>query len=126
MRMSIDIEPETAAIDPSQPIPPPPGDDGLEWGREPAPDRESALEAFERALNEVAADESLRDPAADDAVVFQVGTLVDRYKFRSRPWFSDALTNMIRGDLTVPGLILERTDVAGRYRLHRTEPDHRE
>jgi hypothetical protein len=126
MRLIIDIEPETAAIDPGRPIPPPAGGDGLEWGREQAPDRETAIEAFERALTEVAADESLRDPSSDDAVVFQVATLVDRYKFRSRPWFSEALTAMVEGEQTFPGLILERTDVAGRYRLHRTNGDHRE
>lgn len=111
------LDAEAEAIDPSRPVPPPPPDD-LNWAdKEAAPTREVALAAFERALREVAADEGLRDPDDDSVVLFQVGTLVDRYKFRSRPWFSETLTALVEGDLSFPGLVVDRTDRSGQYRL---------
>ena len=118
------IDPEADMIDPSQPIAAPPADD-LSWGDDKkfAPTREDALKAFERALNEIANDETLRD-GDDTGVTFQVALLVDRYKFRSRPWFSEQLTELVDGDRSFPGLTLSRTGKVGEYRLTRSATIH--
>jgi hypothetical protein len=113
---------EANRVDTSKPIPPPAADD-LSWAdKDAAPTREVALDAFRRALEEIADDGSLVDDD-DDGVVFQVATLVDRYKFRSRPWFSDNLTAAAEGRLDLPGLRLSRVvdDGAkpGTYRIER-------
>lgn len=107
-------------IDISRPLPTVAGDDELNWAdKDAAPDREAALAAFERALNEIANDQRLRDADHPDVVVFNVGVLVERYKFRSRPWFSDHLSSLAEGELKIPGLALSRTDKTGFYRLER-------
>lgn len=104
-------------IDVSRPVPIPPND-GTSWAdKDAAPDKETALAAFERALGELARDEKLRDRDDPDVVVFQVSDLVDRYKFRSRPWFSEHLSAAAEGHLRLPGLALSRTDKPGAYRL---------
>lgn len=112
----------TAAIDPTQPIPPPDPQDELTWddGKTAAPSEKDAADAFDQALREIAADPDLRDPQDPQTVVFQVGTLVDRYKFRSRPWFSARLSACADGRLVVPpGLHMTRGDKQGQYRLTR-------
>ncbi|WP_213455293.1 hypothetical protein [Rhizomonospora bruguierae] len=108
-------------IDITKPVPQPTGDDGLSWADEKIPptDRAAALAAFERALREMAEDESLRDQANPDVAVFNVDALARRYKFRSRPWFSEILSDAAEGALTLPGLSLTRTDKPGFYRLER-------
>jgi hypothetical protein len=126
--MADQIEPQLDAaaerIDPQQPVPPPAPGDEMSWGddKTSAPTPEAAAEAFDQALREIAEDPGLRDPENPDAVLFQVGTLVDRYKFRSRPWFSGRLTDAAEGKVTVPpGLALSRAldKPAGYYRIRR-------
>lgn len=113
------LDDEAEAIDPTKPIPAPPPDE-LSWAdKDAAPSRDVALDAFRRALQEVADDAELRDPSYPDTVLFQVATLVDRYQFRSRPWFSEHLTSLVEGELTFHGLVLSRGEKAGQYRLQR-------
>jgi hypothetical protein len=116
------LDPEADAIDPTQPLPPTGPGDELSW----APDKpsaktpEEAAEAFDAAIAEIAADPDLRDPKDPSAVTFQVDTLVGRYKFRSRPWFSQRLTDCADGKITIPpGYALSRSDKPGHYRLQR-------
>jgi hypothetical protein len=111
------------AIDPTKPIPAPAGEE-LSWGdpdgKIPATDREQALAAFVEALRQIAADQQLRDPDDPDTTLFQVDTLVQRYKFRSRPWFAETLTGAADGTLDLPdGLVLTRRDKPGHYTLRR-------
>jgi hypothetical protein len=118
------LDPEAERIDPQKAVPPPAAGDEMSWGddKASAPTPEAAAEAFDQALREIAEDPSLRDPENPDTVLFQVGTLVDRYKFRSRPWFSGRLTDAAEGKVTVPpGLALSRAldKSAGYYRIRR-------
>jgi hypothetical protein len=126
MRESGEIPPadddETDLIDPTRPLPPVGPDDELTWddGKKEPPSEQTAAEAFDQALREIAADPDLRDPQDPATVVFQVGTLVDRYKFRSRPWFSERLSACADGRLVVPpGMHMCRGDKPGQYRLTR-------
>lgn len=122
-----EIEPQldldAARINPETPVPPPAAGDEMTWGddRQSAPTQEAAEQAFDQALREIANDPSLRDPENPDDVVFQVATLVARYPFRSRPWFSGRLTAAAEGKVTVPpGLALCRVeDKPGHYRIRR-------
>lgn len=116
------LDPEANGIDPTQPVPPPAAGDELSWApdKAAAPTAEAAAEAFDQAIQEIAADPDLRDKADPDTVVFQVDTLVERYKFRSRPWFSKRLTDCADGKITIPpGYTLTRSDKPGHYRLQR-------
>lgn len=112
------LDEETGRIDATKPIPAPPPD-GLSWAddKDAAPTREAALAAFERALREIADDPDLADSDDGEGVVFQVDTLVKRYKFRARPWFSEALTDVAEGNIAFPGLVLTRAEKVGHYRL---------
>jgi hypothetical protein len=116
------VDPEAARIDAGQPIPPPDPGDELTWSddKTAAPTPEAAAEAFDQALREIANDPSLRDRERPDDVLFQVADLVGRYKFRSRPWFSERLTDAAEGRVTVPpGLVLCREEKPGHYRIRR-------
>lgn len=109
-------------MEPSMQIPAPDGDE-LRWGDD-KPDEMSPQEAaaaFDTALNEIAADPAFRQP--DGSAVFMVGELVDRYRFRSRAWFSGRLKEAAAAELVIPpGLVLERTgEVTGQYRVRRLD-----
>jgi hypothetical protein len=116
------LDPGAALVDASQPVPPPSPRDEVSWGdsKASAPTPEAATEAFDQALREIAEDPALRDKENPDDVLFQVADLVARYKFRSRPWFSERLTDAAEGRITVPpGLALCREDKPGHYRIRR-------
>lgn len=116
------LDEEAEAIDPARPVPAPRPGDELTWddGKKQAPTAEAAAEAFDLALRQIADDPELADPDRPGSALFQVSTLVDRYPFRSRPWFSARLSECAEGRLTVPpGLTLTRGDKPGEYRLDR-------
>lgn len=122
VEIAAQVDPEAARIDVGQPIPPPAPGDELTWSddKTAAPTPEAAAEAFDQALREIAEDPGLRDAANPDDVLFQVADLVARYKFRSRPWFSERLTDAAEGRITVPpGLALCREEKPGHYRIRR-------
>lgn len=81
---------------------------------------EEAAEAFDGALRRLSTDSELRDPEDNSSAIFSVSTLVNRYKFRSRPWFSERLSDMADGEIEAPnGLQLTRAEDVGpgHYRL---------
>lgn len=117
-------------IDLSADLPAPDPDFDLSWEdpRPPAMSRNDAVLALHEALRELIAVPELRDPAdpTGNTVIFGMPEVVDRYKFRGRPWFIGEFSKMIEGEAKSPqGLILSRaTDLdlsAGRYRLRRIE-----
>jgi hypothetical protein len=113
-------------VDPTQPIEPsPPGTPDVILHHAPeAPSKEAAELAFDRAAFELAADPTLWDPKTGE-VVFTVGTFVDRYGFRSRPWFSARLTAVLEGKEQIrdpetrrpANATLSRGDKPGQYRM---------
>lgn len=117
--------------DAARPLPPRlPEDDRLEWGdSRPEPrDRPAALDAFRKALTELSRDESLRDPAdpTGRTTIVTAALILDRYQFRSRPFFSAALNDAARGDVDLDGglTLAPAPDLgatAGRYRLVRPD-----
>lgn len=119
----IETDPDAVDIDPTVPVPPPASDEiEVTWtSRAAAPTAEAAAEAFDLALRDLAGtdDPKLRDPADPEAVLFGPGDLLERYPFRSRPWFSERLSSVIEGRVVVPpGLHVERTgDPKVPYRL---------
>lgn len=109
-------------IDPSRPIAPVTADPNqVSWDlKANAPTAEAAAEAFDQALRQIAGDLKLR--RSDGSVVFTVAAFLERYPFRSRPWFSERLGAVADGTITVPpGLVLERTDRPGTYRVIQLE-----
>jgi hypothetical protein len=92
-------------------------------GKPAARDRDAALLALYRTLAVLSEDASLRDRKDPAVTVFQVDTIMKRYPYRSRPWFSGALTDIAMGEEDIPdeyGLTLTvDDDDDGRYRLHR-------
>jgi hypothetical protein len=119
-------DPEMGRLDPTKPLAAdPPGTPEVTWTNPPAaPSPEAAAEAFDRALFQLAADPTLWDQSTGE-VVFQVATLVERYKFRTRPWFSIRLSDVVEGRTQVKdpttgqpaNLTLERGDKTGQYRM---------
>jgi hypothetical protein len=114
---------------------PPGSDDEISWeDPRPAPrSRTDALLAFHAALRELIEIPELRDPRDPDGntVIVTAGEIVDRYPFRSRPWFSEILSEMAEGAVTPPpSMSLARADDypphEGRYRLRRLPDDHAE
>lgn len=112
------------------PLPPPDPDDDTTFEDErPAPlGPDDAARAFVAALRELIELPDLRDPAdpSGDTVVVGVGDISRRYPFRSRPWFSDMLSEMAGGGITPPpALALSRAEDlgSGRYRLSRVPED---
>lgn len=136
MRASTEVpsNPEMAEgmppIDVDSEIPPPGPDDEISWedigGKPEARDRKEALDAVIRTLVVLSQDPTLRDPADPTVTLFQVDTIVKRYPFRSRPWFSTALAELAYGDEPLPselGLTMTADDDDdGHYRLHRVAP----
>lgn len=97
----IETDPETADIDPDRPIAVDAEAEEITWRNPPeAISKAAADEAFDRALFELAADPDLWD-ARRGCVVFMVGTLAERYKFRTRPWFSKRLSELKEGKAQV-------------------------
>lgn len=129
------MDAEARRIDPGVPTPPVRPGEELSWrsSKADAPSREAAIEALTRALSEIYA-EPFPDPEdADDgetlrqepdgSVLLTVGVICKRYRFRSRPWFSEALKDASAGRIQLDGLALEATDEPGEYRLRRvSEP----
>jgi hypothetical protein len=109
-----------AALDPSQPIPPPPGGDGIDFGGDlpEAPSNEAANKAFDDLLRRMALVEGKAEVT--------VAELVDRFPYRSRNTIARRLTAMCDPDnpevLFPPGIALERTDKATRFVLHVLAP----
>lgn len=115
-----------ASVNLADPLPPPPpGDDTTFEDERPAPlGPEDAARAFVAALRELIEVPDLRDPAdpSGNTVIVGVGDIQRRYPFRSRPWFSDMLSELASGGLTPPpALALSRAEDlgSGRYRLSR-------
>lgn len=115
-----------ASVNLADPLPvPPPGDDTTFEDERPAPlGPEDAARAFVAALRELIEIPDLRDPAdpSGNTVIVGVGDIQRRYPFRSRPWFSDMLSELASGGLTPPpALALSRAEDlgSGRYRLSR-------
>jgi hypothetical protein len=111
----------------------PPSDDEVSWDEDdlPAPrDRAAALAAVLRALDELLADETIRDP--DDptgrTVLVTSGMIAERYTFRKRPFFVAVLADIADGEIDAGDRILERADDLGAhkgiYRLYRATADH--
>lgn len=128
-----DMDSEAHRIDPGAPLGPIRPDAEVRWGpsKAEAPTREAAIEALGVALHEVLTgppstteededDESVRREP-DGSVVFSVGALSKRYRFRSQPWFSEALRDAAAGAIALPGLALEPLDRPGEYRLQGVE-----
>jgi hypothetical protein len=91
-----------------------------------ARDRAAAIGGFNRACDELLADESLRDPADSTGrtVIVNPGMLHERYPFRSRPFYTSILAEAAAGEIEldggktlVPAPDLGRTK--GKYRLKR-------
>jgi hypothetical protein len=106
-----------------------PGEEDDSWeeeigGKPGAKDRPAALAALFRTLYLISQDESLRSPDDPALTLFQVDTLVSRYPFRTRPWFSEQLAAVIVGELTIPEeygmtLLTDEDEPEGHYHLHR-------
>lgn len=93
-----------AGLSLDDPLPRPPAGHSLSW-TDPRPDpasRGEAIAAVRVALLELAAQPGLADPDNRDAVLFQVGHLSDRYRYKSRPWFSGTLSDMADGKIDPP------------------------
>jgi len=114
-------------------FPPLPANEELTWESEkPAPrDRNAAVEALRRALLELSQDATLRDPSdpTGRTVILKPGMVHDRYPFRSRPWFTEALIDMATGKLDAGnGLVLtaitEPGFEPGSYRLQIVPDGH--
>jgi hypothetical protein len=93
-------------------------------GKPSVHDRPTARAAFWRTLFLLSQDESLRSPQDPALTLFQVDTLVDRWPFRSRPWFSRMLADVIVGEEEIPSeygmtLLADEDDVDGHYQLYR-------
>lgn len=119
-------------IDLNSALPPPPPD-GIDFSdtRPPALGPEDARVAFVAALRELIEIDELRDPAdpSGNTVVLSAGEINSRYRYRSRPWFSDTLKRMANGEITPPpALALSRAEDlgSGKYRLSRVPDDHAE
>jgi hypothetical protein len=123
-----DVEPETMSIDPSRPTPRPA--EKVTWGdkRPAANSRDEAIEALHKALANmldrpgnvegIEPDERI-EPEDAHSVTFGPGALHTRYPFRSRPWFSDTLKDLLAGKIPLPeGMEIERVR-PGVYRLSR-------
>jgi hypothetical protein len=108
-------------------------DDEITWeDPRPAPkSRNDAVLAFHAALDELFEVPELRDPAdpTGDTVIVTPGDIGDRYPFRSRPWFSEILSDMAEGAVSPPpAKSLARADDypahEGRYRVRRLPDGH--
>lgn len=85
-----DDDPEMRRVDLDAPMESlSPGDDtSWEDDRPDAPDRATAILMFHEGMRTMAVDPALRaDPADADARLLQIGDIVDRWTFKSRPWF---------------------------------------
>lgn len=122
------IDEATHGIDPREPIPPT-RPDGVSWSiGQPAPSREVAIKSLQDALLAIADgpvptgseenDDWVRREG--DWLVFAVTAIAERYPFRARPWFSEALKDMAAGGIPTPGIVLEKDSDSGGYRLRRT------
>lgn len=103
-------DPEMAdGQDPMQAIPEPNGPDVQFGGVKPeAVSQEVAENTFDELVRTMAIREG-RDSLT-------VNDVVQRYPYRSRPWMSKRLSAVANGEVVIdPGLVLERTDVPGRY-----------
>lgn len=109
----------------------PDGEDDESWedaigGKPAARDRAAALAALYRTLFLLSEDPSLRSAADPSVTLFQVDTLVERFPFRSRPWFSEQLAAVVVGELEIPEcygmtLLVDDDDPDGHYHLHRVD-----
>lgn len=125
------LDPEALKIDPGQPVPPVRDEDKHSWrpSKADAPDRAAAIEALQKVLVQIVTDPdgAVDEDAEDDErfttdgddLLIEVGLLTKLYPFRSRPWFSEALKLMARGEIPTPGVVLEAADEPGVYRLRR-------
>jgi hypothetical protein len=100
----------------------------VSWGDDkPAPrDRAAALVALNKSFDELLADEALRDPAdpTGRTVVITVSLVVDRYPYRSRPWFIESFQQAALGEIELDGgkTLMPAPDLGrtkGKYRLKR-------
>lgn len=114
-------------------FPPVPANEEVSWESEKpaARDRNAAIEALRKALLELSGDESLRDPSdpTGRTIILRPGMVHDRYPFRSRPWFTEALIDMATGKLDAGnGLVLtsisEPGSEPGSYRLQIVPDGH--
>lgn len=119
---------ESHKIDPSKPAPTPAAQ--MSWGdtkpeaetRKHAIDamHEAFLDIFDRPVNgpDAEDDERIRRES-DHSVTFGPGAIASRYPFRSRPWFSTCLKDMLAGTVPCPpGMSIELVS-PGVYRLNR-------
>lgn len=126
---------EVRNVDLSLPLPLPPADDDVTF-EDPKPaamSRDQALRALHQALLDLSGDPMFRDPAdpTGNTAIVQIDDIVQRYPFRTRPWFSDEVKAMATGQRTPPPcLSLEHAEDlgarAGKYRLRRVEDDSAE
>jgi hypothetical protein len=99
-----------------EPIPPPPGGDGIDFGGDlpEAPSNDAANKAFDDLLRRLALVEGRTEVT--------VSELVDRFPYRSRNTIARRLTAMCDPEnphvVSPPGIALERTDKATRFLLH--------
>lgn len=117
------MPPEMAAVDGT---PEDPFYDAEEESRPEPKSRAEAVGALADALDEMLADESLRDPKdpTGQTVIIGPGMTGDRYRFRSRPWFSEEYAKLAegRGELADRYVMALAEDLGlkeGKYRLRR-------
>lgn len=104
--------------------------DELSWDDPlPAPrDRRAALVEFARTLDELFEIPELRDPSdpTGNTVIVTAGQIRERYKYRSRPFYSETLNGLTAGTITrdecpTDKILTLATDLAptGKYRIQR-------